>query len=132
MVGVAQLVELRIVAPAVVGSNPIAHPKQIGPLAQLVEQQTLNLSVRGSSPWRPTNFGLRCARKPFSPHAQPSHAGRIAGRIHGGERLLAACGTVLYNFKSWAKVAEPVDALGLGPSGVLPRESSSLSFRTTQ
>ena len=26
MVGVAQLVELRIVAPAVVGSNPIAHP----------------------------------------------------------------------------------------------------------
>ena len=27
MVGVAQLVELRIVAPAVVGSNPIAHPK---------------------------------------------------------------------------------------------------------
>lgn len=26
MVGVAQLVELRIVTPAVVGSNPIAHP----------------------------------------------------------------------------------------------------------
>lgn len=26
MVGVAQLVELRIVAPAVVGSNPIVHP----------------------------------------------------------------------------------------------------------
>ena len=26
MVGVAQLVELRIVAPVVVGSNPIAHP----------------------------------------------------------------------------------------------------------
>ena len=26
MVGVAQLVELRIVAPVVVGSSPIAHP----------------------------------------------------------------------------------------------------------
>ena len=26
-----------------------------GPLAQLVEQQTLNLRVRGSSPWRLTN-----------------------------------------------------------------------------
>ena len=26
MVGVAQLVELRIVTPVVVGSNPIAHP----------------------------------------------------------------------------------------------------------
>jgi hypothetical protein len=27
MVGVAQLVELRIVIPAVVGSSPIVHPK---------------------------------------------------------------------------------------------------------
>ena len=27
-----------------------------GPLAQLVEQQTLNLRVRGSSPWRLTNI----------------------------------------------------------------------------
>ena len=29
MVGVAQLVELRIVAPVVVGSIPIAHPKNL-------------------------------------------------------------------------------------------------------
>ncbi len=43
MVGVAQLVELRIVAPVVVGSSPIAHPiYSSGPLAQLVEQLTLN------------------------------------------------------------------------------------------
>ena len=43
MVGVAQLVELRIVAPVVVGSSPIAHPISLdGPLAQLVEQLTLN------------------------------------------------------------------------------------------
>ncbi len=31
MVGVAQLVELRIVIPAVVGSNPIAHPRPQAP-----------------------------------------------------------------------------------------------------
>ena len=59
MVSVAQSVELRIVIPAVVGSSPIAHPSLPtlrmgrrlgwtanssfgGPLAQLVEQLTLN------------------------------------------------------------------------------------------
>ncbi len=32
-----------------------------GPLAQLAEQQTLNLRVRGSSPWRlTTSFLLNC------------------------------------------------------------------------
>ncbi len=65
MVGVAQLVELRIVVPAVVGSSPIAHPTHLrrrgellhghGPLAQLVEQLTLNQRVAGSNPARPTN-----------------------------------------------------------------------------
>ncbi len=61
--GVAQLVELRIVVPAVVGSSPIAHPicadpgsvHGKGPLAQLVEQLTLNQRVAGSNPARPTN-----------------------------------------------------------------------------
>ena len=54
MVDVAQLVEPRIVDPVVVGSSPIVHPTlQVaekgltfaaltGPLAQLVEQLTLN------------------------------------------------------------------------------------------
>ena len=43
MVDVAQLVELRVVVPEVVGSNPIVHPTfQVGPLAQLVELLTLN------------------------------------------------------------------------------------------
>jgi hypothetical protein len=59
MVGVAQLVEPRIVIPVVVGSSPIVHPNLVcseqlsiflfediifvdGPLAQLVEQWTLN------------------------------------------------------------------------------------------
>ena len=73
MVGVAQLVEPRIVIPVVVGSSPIVHPIQMrnaltgacvaascgevlifGPLAQLVEQETLNLLVVGSTPTRPT------------------------------------------------------------------------------
>ena len=34
-----------------------------GPLAQLVEQETLNLLVLGSSPRRPTNFPLARARR---------------------------------------------------------------------
>ena len=49
MAGVAQLVEPRIVIPVVVGSSPIARPN-LGPLAQLVEQETLNLLVQGSNP----------------------------------------------------------------------------------
>ena len=61
-VDVAQLVEPRVVIPAVVGSSPIVHPiqEEFGPLAQLVEQETLNLLVVGSIPTRPTTFqGLR-------------------------------------------------------------------------
>ncbi len=49
MVIVAQLVEPRIVIPVVVGSSPISHPI-FGSLAQLVEQETLNLLVEGSNP----------------------------------------------------------------------------------
>ena len=49
--------------PVVVGSNPIIHPSSShvagdttvhGPLAQLVEQLTLNQLVEGSNPSRPT------------------------------------------------------------------------------
>ena len=56
MVGVAQLVEPRVVIPVVAGSSPVAHPRFLmnGPLAQLVEQETLNLLVEGSTPSRPT------------------------------------------------------------------------------
>ena len=74
MVIVAQLVEPRIVVPAVVGSSPIGHPRLAiiktrlsiygivtkgcgGPLAQLVEQLTLNQRVAGSIPARPTRTG---------------------------------------------------------------------------
>ena len=59
MVDVAQLVEPRIVIPVVAGSSPVVHPivKEVvkdGPLAQLVEQMTLNHRVEGSIPSRPT------------------------------------------------------------------------------
>ena len=68
MVDVAQLVEPRIVIPAVAGSSPVVHPTLVsgrrrevrfaerfcGPLAQLVEQLTLNQLVVGSIPTRPT------------------------------------------------------------------------------
>ena len=55
MVDVAQLVEPRIVIPAVAGSSPVVHPTHFdGPLAQLVEQLTLNQLVVGSIPTRPT------------------------------------------------------------------------------
>ena len=71
MVDVAQLVEPRIVIPAVAGSSPVVHPtpnavaevgavhclnRFYGPLAQLVEQLTLNQLVVGSIPTRPTIF----------------------------------------------------------------------------
>ena len=66
MVGVAQLVEPWIVIPVVVGSNPIVHPI-FGPLAQLVEQVTLNHLVEGSSPSRPTNYNSCLLYFPKSP-----------------------------------------------------------------
>ncbi len=79
MVGVVQQVERQIVVLVVAGSSPVVHPALVaqldrapdfesvgrrfescrvryhiseGPLAQLVEQQTLNLSVTGSIPVR--------------------------------------------------------------------------------
>jgi hypothetical protein len=72
MVGVAQLVEPRVVIPVVVGSSPIVHPIFYdGPLAQLVEQETLNLLVVGSTPTRPTKFPRRfkhlCVSRPVCP-----------------------------------------------------------------
>ena len=71
MVDVAQLVEPRIVIPAVAGSNPVVHPTFFGgtrweflsgfygPLAQLVEQLTLNQLVVGSIPTRPTIYPIK-------------------------------------------------------------------------
>jgi hypothetical protein len=62
VVSVAQLAEHRVVASVVEGSSPFTHPnfsqvfteRHGGPLAQLVEQLTLNQRVRSSSLRRPT------------------------------------------------------------------------------
>ena len=40
------------------GCSQVVDSERCGPLAQLVEQQTLNLRVRGSSPWRLTTHNL--------------------------------------------------------------------------
>ena len=70
MVAVAQLVEPRFVVPVVVGSNPISHPTITnGPLAQPVEQGTLNPKVIGSIPIRPIT---KNRRQGLSPPDNPS------------------------------------------------------------
>ena len=84
MVGVAQLVEPRVVIPVVVGSSPIVHPR--------------------------TSKKNSCLYS------------RIIPSIYTATRLID-------NSTRFAKVAELVDALDLGSSGVTC-ESSSLSFRT--
>ena len=68
MVSVAQLAEHRVVASVVEGSSPFTHPNHSdrkgcptrtgGPLAQLVEQLTLNQRVWSSSLQRPTKNPL--------------------------------------------------------------------------
>jgi hypothetical protein len=83
MVGVAQLVEPRVVIPVVVGSSPIVHPSM-----------------------------LECTNQ----------TSRIKLSLYKIKLLFD-------NSNLFAKVAELVDALDLGSSGVT-RESSSLSFRT--
>ena len=84
MVGVAQLVEPRVVIPVVVGSSPIVHPK----LMHIISCPTIRIVL--------------CIYKTI----------------------------LLFNNSTlFAKVAELVDALDLGSSGVTC-ESSSLSFRT--
>src|SRR5215210_6247832 len=51
------------------------HPASTGPLAQLAEQQTLNLRVRGSIPWRLTIFPPRNHTLP------PQEAGGLAAKV---------------------------------------------------
>ena len=134
MVGVAQLVEPRIVIPVVVGSSPIVHPIQMcsrplrsggvmcfGPLAQLVEQETLNLLVVGSTPTRPTNFP---AVSGMIPPVQTSARDSVEPDIIRPRKVAWRP-----RLPGTAKVAKLVDALVLGTSGAT-LESSSLSFRT--
>lgn len=79
-----------------------------GLLAQLVEQQTLNLQVQGSSPWRPTM--LRSAR--FALVAFPLRP----TWLWRTERMVGHPGTLQGLLKFHARVAKLVDALALGAS----------------
>ena len=54
-------------------------PGGSGPLAQLVEQQTLNLRVRGSIPWRLTNGSS--TQRPQLPNSES--VGPVAGAARG-------------------------------------------------
>ena len=58
MSGSSSVVECNLAKVDVAGSNPVSRSILIllraGPLAQLVEQETLNLKVAGSTPARPT------------------------------------------------------------------------------
>ena len=57
------------------GDRVVIVPVGPGPLAQLVEQQTLNLRVRGSIPWRLTIFPPRNHTLP------PQEAGGLAAKV---------------------------------------------------
>jgi hypothetical protein len=137
------------VIPVVVGSSPIVHPnfKAVpGPLAQLVEQLTLNQLVVGSNPTRPTSYRrTRSDAGPFFIHGTkngdptPSSAcaglsrnRKMSGLAQGNHRLRVAVPRFSGDFRQvWkkslkvsglqstadAKVAELVDALDLGSSG---------------
>ena len=113
MVGVAQLVRvpdcdfgcrgfeshrppqfLEILERLIGTRRALRFSKTSGPLAQLVEQETLNLLVLGSSPRRPTTS--------FVPRPRAAQKSRCAH----------------------AKVAELVDALDLGSSGATRESSS--------
>jgi hypothetical protein len=62
---------------------PVALPHLSGPLAQLVEQWTLNPSVVGSNPTRPTNkiSGLHCRLlNPFTAEITGSRITGLVGR----------------------------------------------------
>src|SRR5207237_8182871 len=68
------------------GDLPIlARP---GPLAQLVEQETLNLKVVGSSPTRPISPGAAGAAYPPRPPSEEPPSGFPPGSSDSGAALL--------------------------------------------
>ncbi len=110
-----------------------------GPLAQLVEQLTLNQLVVGSSPTRPTisNTRVFCPSISFVIHPErccsPISIRGVCCPVYLQQVALATAFEFFSVFdgksRQIARVAELVDALDLGSSGAT-RESSSLSFRT--
>ena len=91
------MVECNLAKVDVAGSNPVSRSIFFGPLAQLVEQVTLNHKVTGSTPVRPTIDDAHTRKCPY--------AARRAG-----ERLCLAVP------RRRGRVAELADALDLGSS----------------
>ena len=84
--------------PVVVGSNPIIHPSFTpefrvhpvsGPLAQLVEQLTLNQLVEGSNPSRPTTMDRRSGNRAPVCFSSPATCAAML--------VLHACATVKWS-----------------------------------
>ena len=79
------------------GANCYDHSVPKAPLAQLAEQQTLNLRVRGSSPWRRTSDDLGFYRSrsffmcPFIPMFAPCLLARTDPAIQACQNGLYRC-----------------------------------------
>ena len=127
MVGVAQLVRASGCGPEGRGFESHRSPHYFtrrGPLAQLVEQLTLNQRVVGSSPTRPTSSEGLCR------WSQPSFFASLAEFELAVDVRRPGGGCAQTSLTSlFANVAELVDALDLGSSGAT-RGSSSLPIRT--
>ena len=67
-------------------------PGGSGPLAQLVEQQTLNLRVRGSIPWRLTNGPPASTTIRPEPSNSSESVGPVAGAARSARRGLLGAG----------------------------------------
>ena len=77
MVGVAQLVELRIVTPAVEGSNPFAHPISCVCSSVGLELPASNRTVGGSIPSRRSKLRSRVAQLVEHFHGREEVSGSI-------------------------------------------------------
>ena len=99
-----------------------------GPLAQLVEQLTLNQRVGGSTPPRPTIIFADAVMKYCFPESQRTLSYSFP-LLSPDSVERAVAWIALYWLTLTANVAELVDALDLGSSGET-RGSSSLSIRT--
>jgi hypothetical protein len=88
------------------------------PLAQLAEQQTLNLRVRGSSPWRRTNLfpgHARSARLPWCLRLQPGSNASSSNRLHSPPSSSAASGSSAWSSSSCQSVLAIGAAASEGP-----------------
>ena len=100
------MVECDLAKVDVAGSNPVSRSIFLGPLAQPVEQVTLNHKVAGSTPARPTKipqrldvrgctcvFGEASSRSPVRAHTTTAKKPRD---VASASRLLTSCRPLEY------------------------------------